>query len=255
MKIVSWNVNSLRNAENFFLEFVAEHKPDIIFLQELRAREDQLSFFLKIIDGYEVLFNPSEKAGYSGTAMYYKQGLNISNITTKSTYKHLDIEGRYISCEVDGIHINNFYIPNGNSNPERYRIKLGYHASMLQLAKDNKSKGLPTVFVGDFNVAHTEIDLFSPKTSAHMSGFRPEERQWMDDLIEVGYIDTFREFHKEPKYYSWWNLADTERLQNKGWRLDYVIASEDLKNNLTSASILREVFGSDHCPVEIEIEN
>jgi len=253
MKIYSWNVNSLRNAEESFLKFMSEYKPDIIFLQEIRAREDQLSFFLKLVDGYKVLFNPSERPGYSGTAIYYKSSLKITDISTHSEYKYLDIEGRFITCIVDGIQINSFYIPNGASNADRLKLKLEYHESILQLAKDNLEKSISTIFTGDFNVAHTEKDLFNPKGS-NFSGFLKEERKWFDDLLEIGYFDSYRKFHKEGENYSWWNLGDPTRGMNKGWRFDYFIVSDDLNKRVVDAKILKDIFGSDHCPVMLSIK-
>jgi len=252
MKIYSWNVNSLRNAETHFLEFMTKYKPDIIFLQEIRAREDQLSFFLKLIDGYNVLFNPAERPGYSGTAVYYKNSLELSNLSTKSDYKYIDIEGRFITCTVNGIQLNNFYIPNGNSNQDRLDLKLAYHKSILQMAKDNLKNKVPTIFTGDFNVAHTEKDLFNPNGS-NFSGFLKEERNWFDNLLSLGYLDSFRKFNQQDGYYTWWNLGDKTRKMNRGWRFDYFIASKDLNKKIINSNILKNVFGSDHCPVMCEL--
>jgi len=251
MTIVSWNVNSLRNAEVSFINFLEKYQPDIVFLQELRATEDQLSFFLKLIEGYDFLINTSGRPGYSGTAVYYKKTLEVSDLTTQSEYELLVMEGRYISCKIGELELHNFYVPNGNANDERYRLKLAYHDEMLALAKKNSASKIDTIFMGDLNVCHTAKDLFNPAVS--YSCFRPDETKWFDDMLDAGYLDSFRLFNDKDKQYTWWHLKDKTRSQNRGYRFDYFIVSKSLQSKIIRSDILKDVYGSDHCPILLEI--
>ena len=251
MKIYSWNVNSLRNCENKFLQFLDKYQPDIIGLQELRAHPDQLSFFLKGVNGYDALFNDSGRPGYAGTAMYYKTVLNIENISKSLNNKILDKEGRMIFLKVNDYYVFNFYTPNGNMNDERLAYKQSYYNEILKLAKKLKKENKKVIIIGDLNVAHTPLDLFYKQ--ARTSGYLPQERDWFSNMLKAGYIDTFRMFNKEGDNYSWWNLRDPMRLQNQGWRFDYILVSENIKDEVKAAGISKEVFGSDHCPVWVEI--
>lgn len=252
MIIYSWNVNSLRNCENSFLSFVNTYSPDIIFIQELRAHPDQLSFFLKTIDGYSYLFNDSGRLGYGGTAIYYKTALKPEIVSKSVGNSVLDSEGRVIYMKLDDYHLFNFYTPNGNMSEERLEYKLNYYDEMLKLAKSLKKDGKKVIIGGDLNVAYTELDQYIKK--GNVSGCLPIEREWFKDLSEEGYIDTFREFNKEKGFYTWWSLRDSKREENKGWRYDYFLLSNNLKGNLINAGILKDIFGSDHCPIWIEIK-
>ncbi|MCB9790449.1 exodeoxyribonuclease III [Candidatus Nomurabacteria bacterium] len=250
MKIYSWNVNSLRSCETAFLDFIDRYSPDIVMLQELRAHPDQLSFFLKLVPGYGCLFNDSGRAGYAGTAIYYKDSLPVSEVTNELGDDLLEAEGRAIFLRIGDFSIYNFYIPNGNSSEERLKYKLKYHEKILNLAQSRKNEKV--ILGGDFNVAHTSSDLYLGK--ANNSGFLPEERRWFDEMLAQGFHDTFRMFEKRKGFYSWWHLRDPERKANNGWRFDYFLASDPLKDSIMNAGISREVFGSDHCPIWVEIE-
>ena len=252
MKIYSWNVNSLRSCENNFLEFVDRYKPDIVGIQELRANPDQLSFFLKFVDGYRNLFNDSGRPGYGGTAIYYKENLGIQDVSKNTKNEILNSEGRVIILKVNNIYVFNFYTPNGSSSEERLKYKLDYYTEMLKLAKELMKKGEKVVIGGDLNVGHTEKDLYLKYCNS--SGFLPEERKWFDEMLDIGFLDSFRMFQKEGGYYTWWHLRDPKREKNNGWRFDYFLVSENLKDRVKSAGILKDVYGSDHCPIWVEIE-
>lgn len=251
MKIYSWNVNSLRNCENHFLNFLSDYSPEIVMIQELRAHPDQISFFLKSVNGYKFIFNDSGKLGYGGTALYYKEGLNVLEASKTLNNKVLDSEGRVIFLRVGDVYLYNFYTPNGNMSQKRLDYKLNYYSNILQLGKRLVKEGKKVVIGGDLNVAHTKLDLW-PKRS-YMSGYLPQEREWFSNMISAGYIDSFRYFHKKGEHYTWWSLRDKERKENKGWRYDYFLVSKNMEKEMKGAGILKEVFGSDHCPIWVEI--
>ena len=244
-------MNSLRSCEDQFIKFIKKYKPEIVGIQELRAHPDQLSFFLKSIDGYNSFFNDSGRPGYGGTAIYYKKGLPITTVTNHTGDEILDSEGRVILIKYNNISIYNFYTPNGNSSEERLKYKLKYYSSILKLAKTLVENNEKFIIGGDLNVAHTEIDVFLKNPQA--SGFLPKEREWFTNMLKVGMIDSFRLFNKKGGNYSWWHFRDKTRKENKGWRFDYFLASSNLKSKVKSAGILKEVFGSDHCPIWMEI--
>lgn len=254
MKIYSWNVNSLRNAEDAVIKLLTEHQPDILLIQELRANPDQLSFFLKFVDGYEAVFNDSGRPGYAGTAVYYKSKLQPIKIQTETKLDPLNQEGRTIVLQKDNTIFVNWYIPNGNSRQERLDYKMQFHDAMLEFSKATVKQGLNIVVGGDFNICHTEDDIYAPKQFENSSCFLPMERKWMSDYIKKGFIDTFREFNKEPENYTWWNLRDPKRFENKGLRLDYLFINEKLRPKLRKAQIHKDIFGSDHCPISVEID-
>lgn len=251
MKIYSWNVNSLRSCENNFLQFLKDYQPDIVGIQELRGTPDQLSFFLKFVDGYSTLFNDSGRPGYAGTALYYKNSLDVKEITNITGNEILDREGRVIKMVVGDITIFNYYTPNGSSSEERLKFKLQYYDQMLKLSKELIDNGEKVIVGGDMNVGHTHKDTYLKNCKT--SGFLPEERKWFDDMLSIGFIDSFRIFQKEGGYYTWWHLGDPKRERNNGWRFDYFLVSNNLKNNVKSAGILKDIYGSDHCPIWVEI--
>ncbi len=254
MKLVSWNVNSLRSAESNFLKFIEKEQPEILMLQEVRAHPDQLSIFLQIIPGYNVQHNYSGRLGYGGTALYYKSGLQPSLLTTVTGQKILDDEGRTILLVANGLAIINFYVPNGNRNEERLQYKLKFYDCAANFIRKLKDKYDSIIVGGDFNVASTELDLFSPKTNKKRSGFLSEEKAWFNSLLDMGLLDSFRLFNTKGGNYTWWHMRDPERKNNKGWRFDYFLVSKILKDKIWKAEILKNVFGSDHCPILLEID-
>lgn len=251
MKLVSWNVNSLRSCEEKFLKFIAEHSPDVIAIQELRAHEDQLSFFLKSIAGYSYVFNDSGRPGYGGTALYYRNSLSVSDVSKRIGHELLDSEGRVISMKIGDVTFLNFYVPNGNSSESRLAFKLRYYAEIYEYIKTLKSKNDKIVIGGDFNVAHTALDLYL-KYCNH-SGYLPEEKAWFENMLQLGFFDSFRHFYKDERAYSWWHMRDRTREQNNGWRFDYFLVANSLKEKTKSAGMFKNVYGSDHCPIWVEV--
>ncbi|MEI7578897.1 MAG: exodeoxyribonuclease III [bacterium] len=254
MLVISWNVNSLRNCEKAFLAFLHDYEPDIVMIQELRAHPDQLSFFLQMVPGYQVFFNDSGRPGYSGTAIYYKNSLNVQEISKHTGNEILDTEGRTIKLVLPDYTIYNFYTPNGTGNENRLAFKLEFYQEMLLLLQSEVALGKKVIFGGDLNVAATAIDLYNPSANQAHSGYLAVERKWFADILKLGFVDTFRLYEKRDSFYSWWNLRDPKRENNQGWRFDYLLTSANIPlSNIIDAKIYREVFGSDHCPVGVRV--
>lgn len=253
MKLVSWNVNSLRSAEGRFLKFIDDQQPDVVMLQELRADPNQLSLFLQNVPEYKTLFNPSGRPGYGGTALYYRKTAPINNLTTTISHPLLGQEGRTIQFSLGQTLVLNFYVPNGNRNSDRLNYKLNFYKAMIDYLKTLLAKNHTVIIGADMNVAHAEIDLYSPKSNIRNSGFLPIERELFDNLLDTGLVDTFRYFNRTGGNYTWWSLRDPTRTQNRGWRYDYFLASKNLLGKVKKSTILKEVFGSDHCPILLEV--
>ena len=253
MKLISWNVNGLRAVVNKgFKEFFKEIDADIFCIQETKMQEAQLDEnILEIFEGYNAYWNSAEKKGYSGTAIFTKQ--KPLNVTYGIGKEEHDKEGRVITLEFEKFYIVNIYTPNSKRDLERLDYRQLWEdeirAYLLKL-KENK----PVVMCGDLNVAHTEIDLKNPKTNRKNAGFTDEERAKMTELLNAGFVDTFR--YKYPEVegkYSWWSYMFHAREKNAGWRIDYFIVSENLKDKIEDAKILDDIYGSDHCPVELDL--
>lgn len=253
MKLISWNVNGLRAVINKgFKEFFKEIDADIFCIQETKMQEAQLDEnILEIFEGYNAYWNSAEKKGYSGTAIFTKQ--KPLNVTYGIGKEEHDKEGRVITLEFEKFYIVNIYTPNSKRELERLDYRQLWEdeirAYLLKL-KENKS----VVMCGDLNVAHTEIDLKNPKTNRKNAGFTDEERAKMTELLNAGFVDTFR--YKYPEVegkYSWWSYMFHAREKNAGWRIDYFIVSENLKDKIEDAKILDDIYGSDHCPVELDL--
>lgn len=253
MKLISWNVNGLRAVVNKgFKEFFKEIDADIFCIQETKMQEAQLDEnILEIFEGYNAYWNSAEKKGYSGTAIFTKQ--KPLNVTYGIGKEEHDKEGRVITLEFEKFYIVNIYTPNSKRELERLDYRQLWEdeirAYLLKL-KENKS----VVMCGDLNVAHTEIDLKNPKTNRKNAGFTDEERAKMTELLNAGFVDTFR--YKYPEVegkYSWWSYMFHAREKNAGWRIDYFIVSENLKDKIEDAKILDNIYGSDHCPVELDL--
>lgn len=254
MKIISWNINGIRSAEEQFLRFLTEYQPDMVFIQELRAHADQLSFFLKNPKGYSSFFNPSPRAGYAGTALYFRNELSDKLHIETTNDSILVEENRIIEIKYMDFTIINVYIPNGNSSGERLKYKTAYLKELIKYTSKFTKQGEKVILGGDINIAHTEKDLYNPAYSQKFSGFLPEERELFDDILKLGFIDTFRYFHKEGGLYTWWHMRDKERKMNKGWRFDYFFVTKDIIQKVIKSSILKDVFGSDHCPIFLDIK-
>lgn len=252
LRILSWNVNGVRSvAKKGFAEFIEINNPDILCIQETKAREEDIPKELKEITDYYSYFSSSERKGYSGVGVYTKE-IPLS-IKTNFGISKFDNEGRALILEYPYFILLNIYFPNGKMSGERLQYKMDFYDMFLDYVKDLLVQGKKIIVCGDVNTAHKEIDIARPKENEKISGFLPQERAWIDKFIEVGFIDTFRHFNKEPANYSWWDYKSRARDRNVGWRIDYFFISSNLSNNLSSAFILNEVMGSDHCPIGIEI--
>ena len=248
MKLISWNVNGIRAVigKNFH-EFFADVNPDILCLQETKAHAHQVELELP---GYHQYWCEADKKGYSGTAVFSRQEpLNFSRGLGIDEHDH---EGRVINLEYPDFHLVNVYTPNSQDELKRLDYRQEWDRAFLaHLKKLEASK--PVVFCGDLNVAHKPIDLKNPKPNERNPGYTIEERQGFDRYVEAGFIDTFREFNQEPDQYSWWSYRFKAREKNIGWRIDYFCISQALRPRLQNAFILQDVYGSDHCPVGIEL--
>ena len=250
MKLISWNVNGIRACVGKnFMEFFNEVNADIFCLQETKLQENQIDLQL---DGYHQYWNYAKKKGYSGTAIFTKkEPLNV--IYGMGIEEH-DQEGRLITLEFEDFYMVTVYTPNSQNELKRLDYRMKWEDDFRNYLKELDDKK-PVIVCGDLNVAHKEIDLKNPKTNRKNAGFTDEERNKFTELMEAGFIDTFRYFYPDKEnIYSWWSYRFKAREKNAGWRIDYFCVSEKLKDRLVSASIHTEVLGSDHCPVELVIK-
>lgn len=250
MKLISWNVNGLRAVVGKgFVDIFNSLDADIFCVQETKLQAGQIDLELP---GYAQYWNYAEKKGYSGTAVFTR--VKPLNVTYGLGIEEYDTEGRVITVEYDTFYLVNVYTPNSKDGLARLPYRMEWEdvfRMYLKMLEESK----PVVLCGDLNVAHTEIDLKNPKTNRKNAGFSDEERGKMTELLNAGFIDTFRYFYPDKTgEYSWWSYRFNARKNNAGWRIDYFIVSEALKERLKRASIHQEIFGSDHCPVELELE-
>ena len=249
MKLISWNVNGIRACvQKGFLDFFQEADADIFCIQESKMQERQLDLEL---EGYHQYWNYAEKKGYSGTAIFTKQE-PLSVQYGIGIVEH-DKVGRVITLEFEDFYMVTVYTPNSQNELARLPYRMQWETDFLAyLKKLEETK--PVIFCGDLNVAHKEIDLKNPKTNRKNAGFTDEERQKFTEVLEAGFIDTFRYFYPDVvEVYSWWSYRFSARAKNAGWRIDYFCVSECLKDRLVDAKIYTEVMGSDHCPVQLEL--
>ena len=250
MKIISWNVNGIRAGHRKgFLEWFNRIGADVVCVQETKAHEDQFPEDLKNVSGYQIFYSNGEKRGYSGVATWTK--VPPVAVKTHLGVPALDGEGRIIETEFEDFILFNVYFPNGKMSPARLKYKLDFYDAFLKYAKSRKK---PVIFCGDVNTAHTELDLARPKENEKVSGFLPEERAWLDKFISAGYADSFRIFEKGGEHYTWWDMKSMARDRNVGWRIDYFFVDTRLLPRLKSAKIHDDVFGSDHCPISIDLD-
>ncbi|MCB9259119.1 MAG: exodeoxyribonuclease III [Ignavibacteriales bacterium] len=253
LKLISWNVNGIRAvAKKGFHEWFAAEAPDILCLQETKAWEEQLDESLTNIDGYTSYFNEANKKGYSGVVIYTKE--KPLSVQKGFGVEEFDTEGRTLIAEYKNFVLYNIYYPNGKARADRLKYKLDFYEVFQKHAEELLKKGKKIIICGDVNTAHKEIDLARPKENSKISGFLPEEREWIDRFLEAGFIDTLRMFNDQPEVYTWWDQISRARDRNVGWRIDYFFISENLKKNITNAFTLPDVMGSDHCPVGIEMK-
>ena len=253
MKLYSWNVNGIRAAERKgFLDWLDEIQPDILCLQETKARVDQLGSSLIKDHGYHTYWHSAQKAGYSGVATFCKEepyfiqeGLGIDRF---------DSEGRVLITEHENFLLYNIYFPNGQKDDTRLNYKLNFYDELLPIVNDQVENGNNVIITGDWNTAHHPIDLARPKENEKTSGFMPIERQRIDTYVSHGWVDTFRHFHSDSDRYTWWTYRFGARERNIGWRIDYFFVNEILVKQLDNADIHPDIMGSDHCPVSLTLK-
>lgn len=253
MKLTSWNVNGLRAVlKKNFTEFVLDHDPDILCLQETKARPEQVDLPLELAH-YRTYWNSAEKAGYSGTAIFTKTeplgeryGMGID--------EH-DKEGRVITLEYEQFFVVTVYTPNSKNELLRLPYRMEWDIAFRKFLKALEAEGKPVMVCGDLNVAHNDIDLARPKNNHFSAGFSDQERDGFRELLKAGFVDTYRHFHPDKEgAYSWWSYRAGARGNNVGWRIDYWCVSPELVPKMSSAEINADILGSDHCPVTLEIE-
>ncbi|MCF7833964.1 MAG: exodeoxyribonuclease III [Candidatus Pacebacteria bacterium] len=268
MKIISWNVNGIRavHKKGMFFLFLEKYNPDILCLQETKAEQSQNEMVLPL---YEEYWNSAEKKGYSGTAIFIKKEI-VKKETPKVFYDFPDSiqkkyklkdkygnagkEGRVVTLETEKFYVVSVYTPNAKDDLSRIPLRFkNWDPAFLEYVKMLEKKK-PVIFCGDLNVAHKEEDLARPKENKGKKGFTSEEREGIDKVVDGGFLDTFRIFTKENGHYTWWSHFANARARNVGWRIDYIFTSKKLSSKIQKAEILSDVFGSDHCPVMIELK-
>lgn len=254
MRIISYNVNGIRAAlKKGFIDWLKTNPADIICLQETKATKDDVDLKQFEALGFHHYWYSAQKKGYSGVAVFSK--IKPDNVVYGNGHSASDDEGRVLQLDFGDIRLINAYFPSGTSGDERQAFKYVWLDEFHTYLNKLKKKFPKIILVGDYNIAHKEIDIHDPKGNKNSSGFLPEEREWLTKFLSNGWIDTFREFHKEPHRYSWWSQRfPGVRLNNKGWRIDYITVTEPLKKQLKAADIFPDVKHSDHCPIYVEIK-
>ncbi|HLP20772.1 MAG TPA: exodeoxyribonuclease III [Chitinophagales bacterium] len=252
LKIISYNVNGIRSAiTKGFIEWLKEENPDVICLQEIKiARED---FNAKPFEelGYHCYIFPAVKKGYSGVAVFSK--IKPDNVVAGCGIKQYDDEGRNLRIDIGDLSIMSSYFPSGTTGDERQGVKMQYLEDFFKFIREVENTRKKLIVCGDYNICHKEIDIHNPISNKDTSGFKPEERAWMEKYFTNGFIDTFRHFNSEPHQYSWWSFRANSRNNNKGWRIDYIAATKNLKEHLVESRMLQDIKHSDHCPVYTKI--
>ncbi len=264
MKFYSWNVNGIRAVvrKGTFQKFIAEHQPDVLCLQETKAERGQAEVDLA---GYHEFWNSAEKKGYSGTAIFTRrEPLKVTNGFPDSFAQQFTFadelkrdswnEGRVITAEYDAFHAVTVYTPNAKEDLSRLKLRHEHWDPAFLAYVKQLEQTKPVLFCGDLNVAHTELDLANPKPNRGKKGFTTEERQGFQNMIDAGFVDTFRLFTEGNGHYSWWSNFANARARNIGWRIDYVLASASIRDRIREAKIHADVMGSDHCPVSVHVD-
>ncbi|MDQ3014636.1 MAG: exodeoxyribonuclease III [bacterium] len=254
MKIICWNVNGIRALHkkgNF--QWLINESPDIFCLQEVKANPDQLVDEVKVLKGYTAYFDWSKiKKGYSGVAVYSK--VEPEKVEYGMGIEEFDQEGRLLGLHFKDFVLFNIYFPNGGGGPVRLDYKLRFYDAFLKHIEKLRKSGKKIVFCGDVNTAHEAIDLARPRENEENTGFLPEERAWLDEVVNHGYVDVFRHFYPtKTGAYTYWDIKSAARDRNVGWRIDYFFVSSDLIKSLKSIEIHNQIYGSDHCPIELTL--
>lgn len=252
-RIITYNVNGIRAAiSKGFLDWLRATNPDVVCLQEIKAEPSQIPLLEFDELGYNHFWYPAQKKGYSGVAILSKQ--QPDKVTYGCGIKAYDDEGRVLRADYGDVSVLSLYHPSGSSGDERQAFKMKWLDDFLKYANELRKNRPNLIMCGDYNICHKPIDIHNPISNANSSGFLPEERAWFDDFVNEGYVDTFREFNKEPHQYTWWSYRAGARNKNLGWRIDYNMVTENLKTSLRRAVILPDAKHSDHCPVLLEID-
>lgn len=255
MRIISYNVNGIRAAiKKGFIDWLKTDPADIICLQETKANSHEVNMSEIEKLGYHHYWFSAQKKGYSGVAVFTK--IKPVEVITGNGHTASDDEGRVIQLDFGKFRLINAYFPSGTSGDIRQDFKYAWLDELFSWLEKQKKKYPNLILCGDYNIAHKEIDIHDPKGNKNSSGFLPDERKWMDTFLTHGWVDTFREYHPEPHRYSWWSQRfPSVRLNNKGWRIDYICVTEPLRKHLKDADIFPDVKHSDHCPVYLELQS
>lgn len=254
MRVVTLNINGIRSAvRRGFFDWAAAQNADVICLQETRAQEHQLPPEAMSLPGFTGYFADAARRGYSGTAIYSRE--KPSDVCRTLGWDDMDAEGRFIQATFEHVVITSLYVPSGITGPLRQAFKMNFLERLLTVLARMRRSGRPHILCGDFNIAHKMIDTYNPSRNSTVSGFLPDERAWMDALIEqLGWIDAFRAIDQRPKQYTWWSNWPTAWERNLGWRLDYQLVTPDLLPRIRAASIYKETRLSDHAPLSIDYD-
>lgn len=255
MKIISYNVNGIRSAiTKNWLQWLQATNADVVCLQEIKAEPANIPMEITMIEqmGYHHFWHPAEKKGYSGTAILCKE--KPEHVEYGCGEKKFDSEGRILRADFKDFSAMSLYMPSGSSGEDRQKVKFEFMDFFQPYIDQLRWKYPKLTISGDYNICHRPIDIHNPKSNANSSGFLPEEREWMENFINSGFIDTFRYFNKEPHNYTWWSFRANSRAKNLGWRIDYHLATKELEKNLTRAAIFPEAKHSDHCPLMLELK-
>ena len=252
IKILSYNINGIRSAlRKNLLNWIKDYDPDIVCFQEIKANEDQFDKSLFSDLGYYNYWFSAQKKGYSGVGIITK--IKPENVTYGTGIDYMDFEGRNIRIDFKKFSVMSLYLPSG-TNINRLTFKFQYMDDFKTYINNLKSKVPNLIVGGDFNICHKAVDIHDPIRNAKVSGFLPKERDWIDNFIKDGFVDSFRIFNNSPHNYSWWSYRANSRNNNKGWRIDYLLAVEKLKKNITQSYILIDVVHSDHCPIGLNLK-
>lgn len=254
MKIISLNVNGIRSAhQKGFFSWLQKQQADIVCLQEIKAEASQLSQEILAPAGYYSYLNSAEKKGYSGVALYTR--VEPDRLETRLGWHHADTEGRYLQADFGKLSVISLYLPSGSSGEERQQVKFDFMDKFMPRLRQMRRKRREFILCGDWNIAHKQIDLKNWRSNQKNSGFLPEERQWMDNLIdEAGFVDAFRVINQQPDEYTWWSNRGQARAKNVGWRIDYQIITPGLKDRVVSGRVYRDERFSDHAPLIIDYD-
>lgn len=251
MKIISWNVAGINACvKKGLIEFMKKENAEVYCFQEVKAHKENFPRELEVLPEHQSFHAHANKKGYSGVSIFTK--IKPINIIHGIGSKKFDDEGRVLTLEFDKFYLINAYFPHSNRQLTRLNFKMSFNQKFLEFCK-NLEKKKSLIIASDFNVAHKEIDLKNPKQNKNNAGFTEKEREWFDSFLKEGFTDTFRKFNSAGDNYTWWTYRNNARERNIGWRIDYFIVSEKLKSSLKKSEILKEILGSDHCPILLEI--